>query len=223
MSDMENGMSAGATQIDNGNTSIVPTDYVSLMLKGGGYTTPVTNWYCMKAGDAQKGKMETKYAGARPNGWYPLKLQGAIILGLGGDNSHTGIGTFFEGAITTGCPKDTTEDAVEANIIAAGYGSTVTSTHDGQGGAAEPSLFKINYNQSTGAAAIGYVLHDARRVSMVIVDERGRSVARIVSGVISAGRHTAVWDAKQTPAGVYACRVEIDGMNEWTGKIIVGK
>ena len=41
MDDMENGMSAGAAQVDNTNTSIVPTDYVSLMLKGGGYTSTV--------------------------------------------------------------------------------------------------------------------------------------------------------------------------------------
>jgi hypothetical protein len=49
-------------------------------------------------------------------------MQGAILLGVGGDNSNGAIGTFFEGAITTGYSTDAADDAVQANIIAAGYG-----------------------------------------------------------------------------------------------------
>jgi hypothetical protein len=61
--------------------------------------------------------------GARPSpGYSPKKLQGAIILGTGGDGSNTGTGTFFEGAITSGNPSDSVDDAIQANIIAAGYG-----------------------------------------------------------------------------------------------------
>jgi hypothetical protein len=51
-----------------------------------------------------------------------MKKQGAIILGIGGDNSNSAIGTFYEGAITTGDPSSATDDAVQANIVAAGYG-----------------------------------------------------------------------------------------------------
>jgi hypothetical protein len=51
-----------------------------------------------------------------------MKKQGAIILGIGGDNSNSGTGTFFEGCITTGYATDTTDDAIQANIVAAGYG-----------------------------------------------------------------------------------------------------
>ena len=36
---------------------------------------------------------------------------------------------------------------------------------------------------------------------MNIVDQRGRQIAVIVNGVIGAGRHEAVWDAKRIPAG----------------------
>ena len=52
----------------------------------------------------------------------PQKKQGAIILGTGGDGSNTGTGIWFEGAMTFGAPPDTTDDAVQANIVAAGYG-----------------------------------------------------------------------------------------------------
>ena len=48
--------------------------------------------------------------------------QGAIILGIGGDNSNNAIGTFYEGAMTAGYSSDETDAAVQANIVAAGYG-----------------------------------------------------------------------------------------------------
>jgi non-reducing end alpha-L-arabinofuranosidase len=53
--------------------------------------------------------------GARPSpGYSPKKLQGAIILGTGGDGSNGGTGTFFEGAMTKGNPPDATDDAIQA-------------------------------------------------------------------------------------------------------------
>jgi len=51
-----------------------------------------------------------------------MKKQGAIVLGTSGDGSDFGKGTFWEGAITIGNPSDATDDLVQANIVAAGYG-----------------------------------------------------------------------------------------------------
>ena len=48
--------------------------------------------------------------------------QGAIILGIGGDNSDGAVGTFYEGAMLKGYTTDATDDAMQANIVAAGYG-----------------------------------------------------------------------------------------------------
>jgi hypothetical protein len=64
----------------------------------------------------------TMYDGARPNGYNPMKKQGAIILGIGGDNSNGAQGNFFEGVMTSGNGSAAIDDAVQANIIAAGYG-----------------------------------------------------------------------------------------------------
>ena len=50
-----------------------------------------------------------------------MKKQGAIILGIGGDNSKGSAGTFYEGVMTTGYASASTEAAVQANIVAAGY------------------------------------------------------------------------------------------------------
>jgi hypothetical protein len=53
----------------------------------------------------------------------PVHKQGAIVLGSGGDGSPWSTGSFFEGAMTFGCPdSDAVDDAIQANIVAAGYG-----------------------------------------------------------------------------------------------------
>ena len=118
MADLENGVFAGAdpNAVIATNTPISAT-YVTAILKG-----PSGNRFALKGGDAQSGALATKYDGARPSGYSPQKKEGAIILGIGGDNSHTGEGTFFEGCMTSGNPSDAIDDAVQANIVAAGYG-----------------------------------------------------------------------------------------------------
>lgn len=47
---------------------------------------------------------------------------GAIVIGVGGDNSNNSFGTFYEGAVYAGYPDDATELAVMQNIKAVGYG-----------------------------------------------------------------------------------------------------
>ena len=47
-----------------------------------------------------------------------MRKQGSIILGIGGDNSDSAIGTFMEGCITIGYSTDAADDAVQANATA---------------------------------------------------------------------------------------------------------
>jgi hypothetical protein len=115
--DLENGMFEGDSGNTPSNTSITGWSYVTAILKG-----PSGNKMGLKAGDAQSGTLVTKWNGARPPGYSPMKKQGAIILGTGGDGSWGNDGTFFEGAITSGNPSDATDDAIQANVVAAGYG-----------------------------------------------------------------------------------------------------
>ncbi len=92
--------------------------YATAMLKG-----PSENKFTLKGGDATTGTLTTMWDDVRPTPNYsPKKLQGAIILGTGGDGSNGGKGTFFEGAMTKGNPPDSVDDAIQANIVAAGYG-----------------------------------------------------------------------------------------------------
>jgi hypothetical protein len=116
LADLENGLFGGGELVNPSNTPI-DANYVTGLVKGNS-----GNYYKIKGGSAQSGTLKTMYEGTRPKGYSPMKKQGAIILGTGGDNSHGAVGTFFEGAITSGYPSDATDDAVQANIISAGYG-----------------------------------------------------------------------------------------------------
>lgn len=125
MADLENGLFGGQAFSLNDNNVPLAYDYVTAMVKGraGGFA--------IKGGNAQSGVLQTMYDGARPtNGYDPMKKQGAIILGIGGDNSNGAVGIFFEGCMTSGYSSDATDDAVQANIVAAGYGPGVTGGND---------------------------------------------------------------------------------------------
>jgi hypothetical protein len=116
--DLENGMFECDTPQAVCTTNLSITwAYVTGMLKG-----PSGNLMGLKAGNAQSGTLQTMWNGKRPSGYTPMKKEGSIILGTGGDGSDFGKGTFFEGAITSGNPPDATDNAVQANIVAAGYG-----------------------------------------------------------------------------------------------------
>jgi len=96
----------------------ITASFAVAMLKG-----PSGNHFTLKGSNAQSGMLTTMWDGNRPSPSYsPKKLQGAIILGTGGDGSNGGTGTFFEGAMTMGNPSDATDDLIQANIVAAGYG-----------------------------------------------------------------------------------------------------
>ena len=44
------------------------------------------------------------------------------VLPTGGDNSDGAVGTFYEGVMTAGYASNATDDKVQANVVAAGYG-----------------------------------------------------------------------------------------------------
>jgi len=73
-------------------------------------------------GDAQQGDLAIMFDGPRVDATYdPMRKQGAIVLGNGGDNSNGSQGTFYEGVMTSGYPTDATDNTVQANIVAARY------------------------------------------------------------------------------------------------------
>jgi hypothetical protein len=127
--DLEWGLYPGGSQSWNPNQRAFPNQFVTATLKNNG-----TSRFAIKGSNAQSGSLTTLWDGSLPNGYSPMKKQGAIILGSGGDcckpggGANLSAGTFYEGAIVAGYPSDATESAVQANITAAGYGTGGTGT-----------------------------------------------------------------------------------------------
>ena len=114
---LENGMFHTNTGSNKDpNNSGVHFPFVSAWEKNNG-----TSNFTLKYGNATSGGLTTPYSGALPSGYSPMKLDSSILLGTGGDNSVSGQGEFFEGAITAGYPSDATENAVQANLVTAAY------------------------------------------------------------------------------------------------------
>jgi frataxin-like iron-binding protein CyaY len=125
--DLENGQYFSDSTVNpNSSTFHFNSDFVTAMLKNDGQTT-----FALKGGNAQSGSLITEWNGLLPPQYQNnMGQEGAIVLGTGGDNSDSGVGSFFEGAITIGYPTDAAENAVQANIVAAGY----TGNSGGSGG-----------------------------------------------------------------------------------------
>ncbi|KAI9919846.1 hypothetical protein PsorP6_015981 [Peronosclerospora sorghi] len=117
LADLEDGLFGCAQGKVCPNIPSVNHPFTVAMLKGRSGGT-----FALKQGNAQAGKLETTYDGARPKGYEVMKKQGAIVLGIGGDNSNGAIGTFFEGVMVTGNPADAVDDEIQMDIIKAGYG-----------------------------------------------------------------------------------------------------
>jgi non-reducing end alpha-L-arabinofuranosidase len=120
MADLEFGLFAQNGTTKNTSDPTQTSAFVTAVLKNNG-----TTQFALRGGDATTGNLTTYYKGALPGGWSPMKKQGAIVLGSGGDccatNNNLSDGTFYEGCLVAGYPADATEEAVQANIVAARY------------------------------------------------------------------------------------------------------
>lgn len=118
--DLEYGLYPGGSSAWNLNQRAFTSKFVTATLKNNG-----TSRFAIKGSNAQSGSLFTLYDGSLPPGYSPMRKQGAIILGSGGDccidNTNLSAGTFYEGAMVAGYPSDATENAVQASIVTAGY------------------------------------------------------------------------------------------------------
>jgi hypothetical protein len=128
MADLENGLYAGWENNSDQNISTntpMKYNFVNAVVVGdvasqnGG-----KGRFALYGGDATNGSVKTLYDGIRPakTGYAPMKKQGSIILGIGGDNSNGAGGRWYEGVMASGAATLATVNAVQANIVAAKYG-----------------------------------------------------------------------------------------------------
>jgi non-reducing end alpha-L-arabinofuranosidase len=128
MADLENGIYAGW---ENGQDHSISTNtalkfnFVTAVVVG--YTQAENagkGRFALYGGDATSGTLKAMYDGIRPAkpGYVPMRKQGSIILGTGGDNSNTDGGQWYEGVMASGAATSATVNSLQANIVAAGYG-----------------------------------------------------------------------------------------------------
>jgi hypothetical protein len=128
------------------------------------------HWTSM-GGDSQRGALSVMFDGPRVDHTYdPMRKQGAILLGNGGDNSIGSHGTFYEGAMTAAgtFPSDSTDQLVQANIVAAKYDVARLSLAPASATATPPGLqtfspgssqdTTVTFTNTTGAPVNGVKL-----------------------------------------------------------------
>ncbi|KAJ5418890.1 uncharacterized protein N7487_002440 [Penicillium crustosum] len=160
MADLENGLFSGSSPANNAGDPSLSYRFVNAVLKGG------PNKWALRAGNAASGSLSTYYSGARPSasGYNPMSKEGAIILGIGGDNSNGAQGTFYEGVMTSGYPTDATENSVQANIVAAKYATTSLTS-----GTALTVGSSISLRATTSGYTTRYVAHTGATINTQVV------------------------------------------------------
>lgn len=161
MTDQENNL-VGCVNADESKLCAQLPDiswrFVTAMAKGKAH-----HWTTL-GGDAQKGALSVMFDGPRIDSTYdPMRKQGAIVLGNGGDNSNGSQGTFYEGAMTAAgtFPSDAVDQKVQANVVAAQYGLPLVTLAPAAQTATPPGLqtfspgatqdVAVTFTNSTGA------------------------------------------------------------------------
>lgn len=160
MADLENGLFSGSSPANNAGDPSISYRFVTAVVKG------EANQWSIRGANAASGSLSTYYSGARPSasGYNPMSKEGAIILGIGGDNSNGAQGTFYEGVMTSGYPSDATENSVQADIVAAKY--AITSLTSG------PALTvgsSVSLQATTAGYTTRYIAHDGSTVNTQVV------------------------------------------------------
>jgi len=171
MTDQENNLvgCANASPTDKGcNIPIINWRFVTAMADGESH-----HWRSM-GGDAQHGDLQVMYDGGRVtndrNSYDPMRKQGAILLGNGGDNSNGSQGTFYEGAMTAAgtFPTKETNMKIQANVVAARYDVQAVNLTPEDAADMPPGLqtfaplssqfSKVTFTNTTGAPIKGVTL-----------------------------------------------------------------
>lgn len=124
MTDQENNLVGCVTDSPNNKNCdlpIITSRFVTATADGEPH-----HWRTM-GGDAQQGGLSIMFDGPRVandrSSYDPMRKQGAILLGNGGDNSNSSQGTVYEAAMTAAgtFPSMETNQKIQANVVAAHY------------------------------------------------------------------------------------------------------
>jgi hypothetical protein len=192
------------------------------------------HWTSM-GGDAQSGDLSVMFNGPRVNATYdPMRKQGAILLGNGGDNSNGSQGTFYEGAMTAAgaFPADATDQLVQANMVAAHYDVQRLRLAPASAAATPPGLqtftpgssqeTTVTFTNTTGAPAAGLKLSIALPSGQwTSVGERTTQASKTFADPVAPGASvSATFKVTSGPAIVNGDLVgEASWKNQASGRI----
>ncbi len=211
MTDQENNLVGCVNPDGSKNCTTIPTinwRFVTAMAKGEPH-----HWTSM-GGDAQQGDLKVMFDGPRVNNSYdPMRKQGAILLGNGGDNSNGSAGTFYEGAMTAAgtFPKDATDQKVQANVVAARYDVQRVSLTPASATSAPPGLqtfspgssqeTAVTFTNTTGAPATGVKLNLAVPAGWTSVVSGGTETTKTLADPVATGATvSAIFKVTSGPA-----------------------
>ena len=187
------------------------------------------HWRSM-GGDAQTGDLQIMFDGPRVindrKSYDPMRKQGAILLGNGGDNSVGSQGTFYEGAITAAgtFPTRETNQKIQANVAAAMYDiqrlslapANATSTPPGLQ-TFSPQLSQnstVTFTNTTGAPVKDLNLSiTVPKGWKSVVLNTGETSRKFNSPVIPGARVSATFTVT---SGAEACNGDLVGKASWT-------
>ncbi len=224
MTDQENNL-VGCVNADGSKyCADLPTvtwRFVTAMAKGEPH-----HWTSM-GGDAQRGPLRVMFDGPRVNATYdPMRKQGAILLGNGGDNSNASQGTFYEGAMTAAgtFPTDATDQLVQANVVAAGYDVPRLTLAPASAVANPPGLqtfspgssqdTTITFTNTTGAPVKGVKLSIAAPKQWTAVVKGATSTSKMFTDPIAPG--ASVSATFHVTSGPMAFNGDLVGNASWT-------
>ncbi|KAJ7483799.1 glycoside hydrolase family 54 protein [Mycena galericulata] len=194
MADLENGLFSGVNTGNNAADATITSRFVTAVVKG----EPGT--WAIRGGNAASGALSTFYSGARPNaaGYNPMHKEGAIILGIGGDNSNGAQGTFYEGVMTSGYPSDATENSVQSNVVAAKYATTSLTS-----GPAISVGSAVSFRATTACCTTRYIAHTSTTVNTQVVNSTSTSALKLSASwtvVTGLGNSACVsFESRDTP------------------------
>jgi hypothetical protein len=198
--------------------------FVTAMAKGEPH-----HWTSL-GGDAQTGALQVMFDGQRVNASYdPMRKQGAILLGNGGDNSVGSQGTFYEGAMTAAgtFPSDATDQKVQANVVAAKYDVQRVSLAPASATATPPGLqtfspkssqdTTVTFRNTTGMPAAGVKLSVSVPKGWTSVVSGGKEDSKTFTEPVAPG--ASVSATFKVTSGSAAFNGDLVGTASWTDQM----
>ncbi len=193
--------------------------FVTAMAKGEPH-----HWTSL-GGDAQQGLLKVMFDGPRINATYdPMRKQGAILLGNGGDNSVGSQGTFYEGAMTAAgtFPTDATDQLIQANVVAAKYDAARVSLAPAVAEAAASAQASADRRSNLQTFSPG----SSRDMTVTFTNTTGAVVSGIELSLTvparwtSVGRGTSSLGSVAPGSSVSATFTVTSGPAAWNGDIV---